>query len=449
MKISRLNGYINPFSIDFKQSVKKYRHLRSQDKALTLCLSILAGLGTLFLGGIGGYATFRSLVENFNNKKSYAVSIKTNQKTRKMTNSKLAHPKEQISKPFKQSNRSVPPANKLRQQGKTKQKNDPIQKTEQLKADKNAASLQAEICIGYETGGYVGESTKRQLLPNYLEHIRLPNGDRLPLVPEDYFIQFELFNLSKTFERKKIPTTMVLPSIIFQNNKDGDIVKLKYDNELIELKINQNKHDLKFSKGTFKQVLSQQESYIANHHDSEDPCYGIHDPFWYYGNLDSNRTIYKLSVKNPEKDVNYPNLRLAKPSEFRPKINPRIPPAFFELSDDDKFVHFAIELSRFLPDDIDIIVNNKFIIFYAEFHDRPVLNSPIVWDSQSGENTKASKAYWEELLSPQREVIYPFRWDRSSKFKHLSLEQMKQLIQRSNILFTKGVLSFNLPTTIE
>lgn len=240
---------------------------------------------------------------------------------------------------------------------------------------------------------------------------------------------------------------MMLPSTIFQGKNDGDIVKLKYNGELIELTINQNMHGLKFSKGTFKQVFRQQATFITNHRDSEDPCFGIHDPFWGY-NLDSNRVIYKLSVNNPHKDTCYPKLQLANPSEFRPKRTPLLSPTCMELSDDEKFIHFTLELVRFMPEDIHIIVNDKFILFYAEFHDRSILEFPIVWDDLTKERSTGSKEYWEEILSSGRELIYPFRWDRSSLFKHFNIEQMKQIVLQSEILFSRGVLSFKLPTII-
>ncbi|ADI38118.1 ubiquitin carboxyl-terminal hydrolase family protein [Waddlia chondrophila] len=61
--MTRINGYVNPFSKEFHRSAKKFVSLSPGSMILTIFFSSIAFLVTLPLLGIGGYATFRSLVD--------------------------------------------------------------------------------------------------------------------------------------------------------------------------------------------------------------------------------------------------------------------------------------------------------------------------------------------------------------------------------------------------
>lgn len=60
---SEINGYINPFSSDFKEHANHYHDMSLGSKILTVFFSGLAFFVSLPLLGIAGYATFRSLVD--------------------------------------------------------------------------------------------------------------------------------------------------------------------------------------------------------------------------------------------------------------------------------------------------------------------------------------------------------------------------------------------------
>ncbi|CCB91190.1 putative uncharacterized protein [Waddlia chondrophila 2032/99] len=61
--MTRINGYVNPFSKEFHSSAEKFVSLSPGSMILTIFFSSIAFLVTLPLLGIGGYAAFRSLVD--------------------------------------------------------------------------------------------------------------------------------------------------------------------------------------------------------------------------------------------------------------------------------------------------------------------------------------------------------------------------------------------------
>lgn len=61
----KVYNYLNPFSREFKQATKDFKDLSPKDKRITLILTVFAGLATVIFFGIGGYATFQSLVKKF------------------------------------------------------------------------------------------------------------------------------------------------------------------------------------------------------------------------------------------------------------------------------------------------------------------------------------------------------------------------------------------------
>lgn len=65
MDLSKINNQINRFSTGFSQATKDFNKLTAGQKILTVALSSLMGLATIFLGGIGGFATFKALVDKF------------------------------------------------------------------------------------------------------------------------------------------------------------------------------------------------------------------------------------------------------------------------------------------------------------------------------------------------------------------------------------------------
>lgn len=81
MKFSTINNQINPFSKGFSQATIDFDHLTNGQKIFTVALSALMGLATIFLGGIGGFATFKALVDTFKAQKIQPGTDETADKT--------------------------------------------------------------------------------------------------------------------------------------------------------------------------------------------------------------------------------------------------------------------------------------------------------------------------------------------------------------------------------
>lgn len=82
--LSAINGKINPCSSEFKKSTQDFKTLSKKHKVLTVSLTVLTGYFTLFLLGIGGYATFQALVKRFKPEQGGKLTEKTS-KTSKVS----------------------------------------------------------------------------------------------------------------------------------------------------------------------------------------------------------------------------------------------------------------------------------------------------------------------------------------------------------------------------
>jgi hypothetical protein len=65
MECSTINDYINPFSDGFLYATVDFENLTRAQKITTVVLSILAGLLTFFLLGVGGFATLKLMVDHY------------------------------------------------------------------------------------------------------------------------------------------------------------------------------------------------------------------------------------------------------------------------------------------------------------------------------------------------------------------------------------------------
>lgn len=68
-------SYFNPFSNEFKQAAEDFGHLSTLKKITVVALSILSGLATFFILGLGSCAVFRLLVNAFTPQQNRVSSI--------------------------------------------------------------------------------------------------------------------------------------------------------------------------------------------------------------------------------------------------------------------------------------------------------------------------------------------------------------------------------------
>jgi hypothetical protein len=286
----------------------------------------------------------------------------------------------------------------------------------------SATKPTGHICMASEqTGGYIGHPTQRQLLPLHLNHITREDGSPLPLAPEDFFIQFHLFNMSQQLKDSGIPSEIYLPSALFKGKKDGDVIRLKYQNLLIELTIQQENHGLKFPKGTFEEVFPMQITRLKGSCDLDEPIFCMLDPYWFY-KLGDQGAIYKLESDKSENNDSVYHLKDGVSADFRPKANP-LRATVFKFSQSNDHLFLALDFSRFQPEDIDIILNDTHVIVY-------------------GEN---SLTLGTVDINHKKETLVAFRWDRMECFKGRSIEEMKTLMKKSQFALLIGVLQFMIP----
>lgn len=69
--MNKINSYISGLRTEFREAKRDFkRNVNKEDKNYILALSILAGLGTFFLAGLGGFITFKALVDKYKVSKS-------------------------------------------------------------------------------------------------------------------------------------------------------------------------------------------------------------------------------------------------------------------------------------------------------------------------------------------------------------------------------------------
>ncbi|HEY4832548.1 MAG TPA: hypothetical protein VIH61_08335, partial [Waddliaceae bacterium] len=293
------------------------------------------------------------------------------------------------------------------------------------------------ICITTQTGGYVGAPSQRALLPPYLEKRRgspvftMENGDPLTLNSDDFFVEFHLYDASSSLRSTGIPSSFFLPAVLFADKKDEDSIILKYNNELIELTINQD-HGLKFAQGTFKTVFASQKAYIEEQCDIKRPCFAKYDANWWY-KIGEGAIYHLVDVNN--------NLILEKRdlTHFRSLKTPRTARMDVLSFKDHKNLLFCAEFPGFEPSDIDIIVNEKYLIFYA-MKDTPLFDAQeeVVVDELGWKEEDA----WRRLFGGDMESIVGFRLDH---YQDLNVEKMKTMVSKGTVSLVKGVLTLKIP----
>lgn len=75
MDIKNLNNFINPFSNGFINTARHFRDLSVPQRVFTVALTVITGLATVYVAGIGGFAVFKTLVDRFSVKKLEPATI--------------------------------------------------------------------------------------------------------------------------------------------------------------------------------------------------------------------------------------------------------------------------------------------------------------------------------------------------------------------------------------
>jgi len=96
-------SYVNPFSSQFQKATHDFHGLQTKHKVITIALTILAGLASLFLGGIAAFAVFRVLVDHYFFTKQETEDTKPRKRVEDVSREILAEvsPKTEDTKPRK------------------------------------------------------------------------------------------------------------------------------------------------------------------------------------------------------------------------------------------------------------------------------------------------------------------------------------------------------------
>lgn len=304
-----------------------------------------------------------------------------------------------------------------------------------LDIDSASRSALADICSGklcitsQTMGGYIG--TETGLFPPYLKDFTLEDGSALPLSEQDLFVEIHIFEPSSLFVRAKIPTNLYLPTSLLIGKKDGDALRLKYNNELIELTIAQQSHGLKFAKGTLEEVLSLHRTYVQSKYTPNQSFFGKHSLHWYY-NLEGGGKIYKFEAN--ETTNNY-HLR-ENPGNLRQLINPEYSRYDILPILEKTALLICAEFPSFQPTDFEVILNPTHLVIYARYEDR-----------NPGQLSEVEVEYTGELKPKicSKESIMAVKWGVIPGLENLSFEKMKDRISSCSSCLEFGMLQFAIP----
>lgn len=286
------------------------------------------------------------------------------------------------------------------------------------------------ICITSSAmTGYVGEDFSKQALrPDYLNKITLEDGSPLPLIPEDQFLELHVFEPTSQLKKLNFPSSLFLPKSIFSSKKDGDLLRLQYEGRPVEFTIKQNDHQLKFEQGSFQDVLKNAESYVKTT-DIEEPLFSKYKntPYDYYSLLKQG-AIYKVrGEKNP---AGFGHLESEEDFKLRLLENPKVTP--LDVIKTKENVMIVVSFSGFEFADIDVILNDHYIVFYGHFKDRE--STILIEDPIRTFSFKNSK-----------EFIARLRWDRSPTLSKFSLVELKAKIKTTSVSLINGLLQLAIP----
>lgn len=340
-----------------------------------------------------------------------------------------------------------------------------ILETDLLVEKRERAVYNAQICIKSELEtGYIGEDSTfsepialptnitaldfafdprtknktppRNQLPDYIRDLTFEDDQPLPLDAEDIFLTIEVFNpFGQLKNDQRFPQSLHLPAAIFEDKDDGDVIRLKYKGQLVELEIQQQNHGWKFTDRPFKDALNTAKQACHNFSDIENPFFGRMDtenPYWFY-TLGSQGSAYELEVKispedNDEDDIPTTFKAInADLEELRPLIKPKNPVQ--EVAVCENALNWIIDIPRFQSTDLQLIVNDKYILVYGRFEER-----------------QQKSPFGGQYTLPGREVLASFRWDRHEAFKGQSIDQIKQKITEDAVIMIEdGQLRFLIP----
>lgn len=269
--------------------------------------------------------------------------------------------------------------------------------------------------------GPVGDRTTWKTYPEYLDHLTLEDGSPLPFHTEDFFIEFEVFDLSRSLKKIDFPGILKLPAALFQEKKEGDTLRLKYKGHLIELTLKQNTPQSRGAQRLFEEILELATFCFKQFEIGKPSIYAPYNHYWWY-QIGKNGAFYRLQPSN-EKEI---SLIQEDPTKLRSLKKPLETQGV--VRKEDSALVFKVDFPRSQIQDIDILVNERHIIFYSQFDSRDV---------------HFPDGYIHSL--PGKEFYYTCQWNLWS-IDDLSLSKVKLALSNGRASITDtGLFTLTIP----
>lgn len=308
-----------------------------------------------------------------------------------------------------------------------------IDQIDSKQSPSNPIAAQVSICItsSMETG-FVGNSP--DLIP-HIHQFKLEDKNPLTLKEDDVLLSLHCFNLPQGVQ---IPDNLYLPASLFEDKKEGDNLRLYYEDQLLEFQLHQNQHNLKFERGSFEEIVQRTK---LNCGDNEHPLFEQFDPYDLYQLPD--RTVYKPIFSQSDQY----QLQAVSNDQFRPLQKTAV------ILDEGKTKTINILKSLpmdmieckegfYLPADLPAFSEEDF-----EKNMELVLNKEIFAIHVFREATELEANFKDEkpIFIPRNpiEFLKGYKWRKI--FKDLTLEQMQVKIASARLTIQNGMLLIFFP----
>jgi hypothetical protein len=436
-----------------------------QDK-LKIVISCLA-LGVLLLGGAywvcSRFWSARRVRQSSVQKQTPSPIENKNQKiltppkaegTDSEDNQRLLRPHEVISE--EDENLPLSHANKVKKDEVLIQQEEVLEDPKPIDAigsspTSTVTATKVSICITTPfEAGFVGKDI--HLIP-YISQFKLEDKSPIPLQEKDLLLTFHCFDSP---DGLNLPCNFYLPKTLFANKKEGDFLRLYYNDQLLELYFHQNQHDLKFQEGTFEFALKLAE----DHCQTDGRVVFGHYSLYHWYHVDGG-TVFKPKCTTQ----NSLQLLAVSADQFRPlqglidnALNiEELKLDFVRKDEGDYFMTNLVGFDATSPDDLDriqFVLNDQTLAIHALREQKidqwfakklkredDLVKDGVSLDEQKEEDHPNNPHIMRREISD--EYIVRIQWKKI--FEDITLEQMQKKLENARLILEFGVLQIFFP----
>jgi hypothetical protein len=271
-------------------------------------------------------------------------------------------------------------------------------------------------------GSYIGDPARFIDAYPAFKNLTLEDGSPLLLESQDFVVPISFYYDSCPPDVTRLPNPLYLP---YNFLKDKATFSLKYKDITLVCTVDQlGAHD-KRMRHEFQEILSLVATYVKQNHQVENPLFGAeHDSTWFY-KLGNQGSIFKITDKRLEERPS---------SEFRPKTDPKFAPGKVFLQDGQCYFSCSMPLIR--AENVDIILNDTFLMIYARSQINPFPSLSIPAGALVNENTMKDR-------QGTYEWVFAMSWDQRPEFEQESVATLKEKILEGTLICQSGMLLFS------